>query len=115
VKILIDKQITTLAHASKFVDLVTLTEVWKTNLELNLTGAHAMEWNYFTIELNKVGLNLRGDQANSLLWSGGDCSGVFFIKNCYNVIISTLNFPVSQGWKTILWKQKVQQKIIIFF
>ena len=38
---LIDNQITTLAHATNFVNSVTLTEVWKTSVDLNLTGAHA--------------------------------------------------------------------------
>jgi hypothetical protein len=112
---LIDNQITTLAHATNFVNPVTLTEVWKTSVDLNLTGAHAAEWSTFIVELNKSGVILRGDQVDLLLWSGGDGSGVFSVKNCYDALISTFNFPVSQGWKASLWKRKVQQKIILFF
>jgi hypothetical protein len=115
VQTLSDNQIITLAQATTFVNLITLTEVWKTSADLNLTRCSRGEWSTFIAELNKSGVILRGDQADLLLWSGGDGSGVLSVKNCYDALISTFNFPVSQGWKASLWKRKVQLKIILFF
>jgi hypothetical protein len=110
-----DKHYTSLAHVSNNIDPTSLAAAWKTSFDLNLTGAQALEWTSFTAELNKAGIYLSEDQADCLLWSGGDGSGTFSVKNCYNAIISSHNLPVIQGWKLSLWKHRVQLKIILFF
>jgi hypothetical protein len=74
-----------------------------------------LNWNFYTAELNRVGVTLHADTKDSLLWSGGDLSRNLNVKNCYEAIISTQNLPTWQGWKVNMWKWHLQLKIVLFF
>jgi hypothetical protein len=59
-----------------------------------------------------AGVSLQEGRIDSLLWSEGDGSGT---KNAYDVILSTMNLPICQGWKKNIWKWGLPLKITLFF
>jgi hypothetical protein len=110
-----EKNVSTLAQASTERNPITFAEVWRSSEELELLGAHAIEWNNYTMELSHAGITLQEGAEDKLLWNGGDSSGKLSVRNCYNAILSTQTLPIMSGWKFNLWKWRIQLKIILFF
>jgi hypothetical protein len=92
-----------------------LTDTWKSSAELGLTGFHENEWTNFISSLNLAGVTLNEQSEDTLIWSGGDSSGVISAKNVYAAIVSTLTFQVSHGWCIQIWKWMLPLKVILFF
>jgi hypothetical protein len=115
ISLLNQKQVSTLAQASIERDHVTFAEVWRRSEDMELTWDHATYWYNFTVELSRAGITLNEDAKDLLMWTGGDSSRKFTVKNCYNAILSTRALLNWRGWKVKLWKWRVQLKIMLFF
>jgi hypothetical protein len=101
------------SQVSEGRDPLTNIELWLSRNRLGFKGTRAIEWEQYTRELKVVGISLKNNQ-DDLGWTGGDSSRNISVKNLYDAIISTKQFPSSLGWKTKIWKWKLQLKIKIF-
>jgi hypothetical protein len=54
------------------------------------------------------------DETDSLLWAGGDASGVLSVKNLYTALLQPLDFCSDNVWIQKLWKWPLQLKVKLF-
>jgi hypothetical protein len=90
--VLKQKNISTLSQVSEGRDPLTNIELWLSSNRLGLKGTQDLEWDQYTRELKAVGISLKNNQ-DVLVWTGGDSSGNISVKNLYDAIISTKQFP----------------------
>jgi hypothetical protein len=89
--------------------------VWRSSVDLGLTGNLTDEWNNYTIELNGARVTLHLDEEDSLLWTRGDKKGDLTAKNCYEAMLSLQELPVRRGWQQQFWKWHFPLKVKLFF
>jgi hypothetical protein len=104
-----------LAQASAAKHPITEVEVWKSSAELGLTGYLSVDWLNLITELNGVGVTLRTNEEDVLIWTGGDKKGVLTVKNVYAAILSLQDLPALSGWQSHIWKWHLPLKVILFF
>jgi hypothetical protein len=80
---------------------------------LNLSGQDATDWDSYTVALRSVGISLN-DEPDSLLWAGGDATGVISVKNIYTALLHPLDFGVDSTWLHRLWKWSIPLKCKFF-
>jgi hypothetical protein len=113
--ILKERGVSTLAQESTNSNLLTGIEHWKRSDDVGLRDAQENEWDLFTIGVSQEWITLQADEEDKIIWIGGDSSGKLMVKNCYYALISIQYFSVMIGWKTKLWRWRIQLKIILFF
>jgi hypothetical protein len=69
---------------------------WLNSNEIGLSGALATEWEHIQEGINRLG-SLSSGSEDTLLWTGGDMSGVPSVKFFYWAILSTKNLRIL-GW-----------------
>jgi hypothetical protein len=69
-------------------DRLTCT-IWKSSVDLELSGTSDWEWTTFCSALCGAGIHLQAAD-DIFLWNGGDCSGFFTVRNIYKAITSTI-------------------------
>jgi ribonuclease HI len=79
-----------------------ITEQWKSNIELGLSGSMATKWNSFCKALIDSGIHLQ-PRDDILIWTGGDHSGILSVKNVYNALAKKLWPQQIAGWRRHLW------------
>jgi hypothetical protein len=87
--------------------------LWINSGRLNLNGDAASEWDTFTSALRSAGISLNSD-SDTIIWAGGDASGVISIKNIYMALLQQLNFGTDLLWLHRLWKWPIPLKIKLF-
>jgi hypothetical protein len=63
----------------------------------------ASKWDTFTSALRSVGISLTSD-SDTIIWAGGDASGVISVKNIYTALLQQLNLGADLLWLHRLWK-----------
>jgi hypothetical protein len=91
-----NKNICYLYQARAQSSLGFITEQWKNNFELGLSGSLATEWNSFCKVLIDSGIHLQ-PREDSLIWTGGDHSGFLTVKNVYNAMEKKFGHNRLQG------------------
>jgi hypothetical protein len=91
----------------------SIKENWLSSEALGLNGRLASEWDRYRRALLGTGINLQ-NSTDTIVWTGGDSSRILSVKNVYNALISTLDYPTVGGWKLNLWKWNIQLKIKLF-
>jgi ribonuclease HI len=91
----------------------TLPDQWMGSSELSLIGQRALEWNQFTLELKLAGLSL-SQEPDTILWTGGDGSGIPSVKNIFDALQDTLSYAPDLSWRPQAWKWRVPLKHILF-
>jgi hypothetical protein len=81
--------------------------------DLLLSDPSATEWNLYITALKSVGVSLSTEQ-DSLLWAGGDATGIISVKNLYAALLNQLNFGVDHSWFFQLWNWEVPLKLKLF-
>jgi ribonuclease HI len=78
-----------------------LGDSWLSGLDLQLDPIYRTEWDEFTHQLKASGVRLHS-QADSLIWTGGDRSGLLTAKNVYLAL-------AAHNWKTLIpnWRQRI--------
>jgi hypothetical protein len=56
------------------------------------------------VALSSVGITLKQDTKDLLIWTNGNLSERMTIKNFYNAILTTLGLLSWSGWKVQFWK-----------
>jgi hypothetical protein len=107
------KNIYTLDQALKTSDNSPFMDYYLRSNEIGLSSDLANEWDHFRKELMDFGAYLQNHE-DTLLWTGGDHSGIPTIKNFYWAILSTKNLRKFGGWHRAMWKWKIQLKIKLF-
>jgi hypothetical protein len=85
-------------------------EQWLVVILWVLLEISATEWQHYCKALRGTGILLR-NMVDTLVWTGGDSSGVISVKNIYKAIINSLDYPFDSGWIQNLWKWQIQLKI----
>jgi ribonuclease HI len=62
-----------------------------------------MEWDSFTAALKCAGISLT-DAQDSLIWAGGDASGIVSVKNIYAALLPALDVDANPSWLFQMWK-----------
>jgi hypothetical protein len=62
-----------------------ITDQWKNNLDLGLSGSLDIEWNSFCKDLIESSIHLH-PRDDILIWNSGDQSGTLSVKNVYNAL-----------------------------
>jgi hypothetical protein len=86
---------------------------WITCEMLGITRATASEWELFVSSLKCVGIYLSED-SDSIMWMGGDASGIISVKNLYTTLLQPFEFSSDNDWIYKLWKWTVQLKVKLF-
>jgi ribonuclease HI len=90
-----------------------IPDFWLGCTELSLSGREAMEWNRFTSELKNAGISLVVEP-DSLMWAGGDASGIISVKNIYIALINQQVLNSDFSWFFQLWNWKLPLKYKLF-
>jgi hypothetical protein len=91
----------------------SIKESWLSSETLGLSGRLASEWDWYRRALLGAGINL-WNSPDTIVWTKGDSSRTLTVKNVYNSLISTMDYPTVSGWKLNLWKWNLQLKIKLF-
>jgi hypothetical protein len=102
-----------LAQARDSSHVFPLPDLWLNSGHLNLSGDAASDWDAFTSALRSAGISLTS-ASDTIIWVGGDASGVTSVKNIYTALLQQLNFGVDLLWFQRLWKWSVPLKIKLF-
>jgi hypothetical protein len=78
--------------------------------DLFLSGPSATNWKLFITTLKSVGVSLI-EEPDSLLWAGGDATGIIMVKNIYAALLQQMNFGTDHLWFLQLWKWEVPLKL----
>lgn len=89
--------ITSLAQARDIDNFSYFPSRWRNNDSLSLHGQGAIEWNSFISALRDAWITLR-NSTDSLVWAGGDLSGLISTKNIYQVLINAFDYQVDNSW-----------------
>jgi hypothetical protein len=108
-----DQKIITLAQVNKISDDHIVLTSWLNNNYCHLMGDLAQEWNEFRSALSALGALIQ-EKKDTLLWLGGDNSGIPSAKNLYSSLISARGILKVDFWKQKLWKWKIQLKVKLF-
>jgi hypothetical protein len=79
-----------LAHINLSTGSSTLPDHWLSDSDLSLSGRMATDWNFFTFHLKCAGISLNEDP-DTLVWTGGDASGIPSVKNIYEALLNIQN------------------------
>lgn len=102
-----------LAQVRSATDNPTWPDNWLRSSELNLDGRWALEWNRFSTALKSAGISLT-TAPDSLLWTGGDASGLLTVKNLYEALFSHYQPELLSTWFQQIWRWKVPLKFKLF-
>jgi ribonuclease HI len=102
-----------LAHVRTLTDNPSWPDNWLRSSDLNLDGRWASEWNRFSTALKSVGISLT-EEPDSLLWTGGDGSGLLTVKNLYEALFSHFRPESFSSWLHQIWCWKVPLKFKLF-
>jgi hypothetical protein len=91
----------------------SLGESWVTSSSLNLDRELSAEWNSYTYHLNEAGIRLQ-ERPDTLIWTGGDKSGVISVRNIYKALAEASWPTRDQTWHTQLWKWNCLLKLKLF-
>lgn len=91
----------------------TLPDHWLSDRELSLSGQRATEWKKFIFDLKCAGISLN-DEPDTLLWTGGDASGIPSVKNIYAALLNIKNPVLDLSWRSQVWKWRVPLKHKLF-
>jgi hypothetical protein len=111
--ILKQKNITLLYQARGPTRPDSFSSQWIESDDLGITEEVAEEWDLFRRALMGSGVYLQ-DRADELMWTGGDKSGLLFVKNAYNALMTTLWMQPIGGWRLKFWKWDLPLKIKLF-
>jgi ribonuclease HI len=90
-----------------------LSGAWIHSSDLSLQGQLATEWDVYTTALKSAGVSL-SNAPDSLLWAGGDASGLLTVKNAYLALLPPTTDGVEAPWLLSLWKWSIPLKIRLF-
>jgi len=79
---LLNHQLTILSQASITDSLSSFPSRWRTSESLDLCDQDEIDWNSFTMALRDASITLRNCE-DTLVWVGGDVSGVVSTTNRY--------------------------------
>jgi ribonuclease HI len=99
-----------LAQARVASNVTPLPDIWLNSGQLNLGGDAASDWDAFTQALRSAGISL-STTSDSIIWAGGDATGVTTVKNIYTALLQQLNFHADLRWFQRLWKWPIPLKI----
>jgi hypothetical protein len=102
-----------LAHVRTLTDNPSWPDNWLSSSDLNLDGKWASDWNLFSTALKSAGISLTADP-DSLLWTGGDGSGLLTVKNIYVALFSHFHPESFPSWLRQIWNWKVPLKLKLF-
>jgi hypothetical protein len=88
-------------------------ENWIKGSTLELDCELEAEWDRFTQNLTGAGIHLQ-ERPNSLIWTGGDNTGKFSVKNVYLAIADKIWKKQDEAWRKKLWKWDCPMKIKLF-
>jgi hypothetical protein len=91
----------------------TIRANWLSSTDLELEGDMATEWETFRKNLKSSGILLQ-NHPDTLLWMGGDNSGILSVNNVYNAIATKFWSPRVFGWRRNFWKWECPLKIKLF-
>jgi hypothetical protein len=86
---------------------------WKTSGDLGFTTVEAAEWDLFCKHLVNSGILLT-DRVDTLIWNGGDNSGILTAKNAYDTLATNMWIRSTSWWHRTLWDQDLALKIKLF-
>jgi ribonuclease HI len=90
-----------------------LPDSWLDCGDLSFSGQRAAEWSCFTLALRSAGITLT-DLPDTLLWAGGDASGIISVKNLYTTLLSQNFYCVDSSWFFQIWKWTIPLKVKLF-
>jgi hypothetical protein len=102
-----------LAQVRTATDNPSWPDNWLRSSDLNLDGRWALEWNRFSSALKSAGISLT-EEPDSLLWTGGDASGLLTVKNLYEALFSHFRPESLSSWFHQIWCWKVPLKFKLF-
>jgi len=73
-----------------------ITDQWKSNFDLGLSGSLASEWNTYCKALIDSGIHLQ-PRDDIIICTGGDLSGILSVKNVYNALEKNCGLNRLQG------------------
>jgi hypothetical protein len=88
-------------------------ENWINGTFLKLEPDLEAEWNRLHTAIN-WSRNPPSGEANSLIWTGGDNTGIFTVKNAYHAIATKFWRQHDEAWRKKLWKGDCPMKIKLF-
>jgi ribonuclease HI len=91
----------------------SLPDNWKGARDLSFFGWRAIAWEHYTTELKCAGISLR-EEPDSLVWAGGDASGIPSVKNIFSALLSFKNLVPDLSWRQQVWKWKIPLKYKLF-
>jgi hypothetical protein len=91
----------------------SLPDNWKGVRDLSFIGWRAIAWNHYTAELKCAGISLK-EEPDSLVWAGGDASGIPSVKNIFDALLSLKNLVPDLSWRQQVWKWKIPLKYKLF-
>jgi hypothetical protein len=71
------------------------------------------EWDGFTQQLTDAGIRLQ-ERPDTLMWTGGDCTGFLTAKNVYQALAEKFWSPINASWRQKIWKGDCPLKLKLF-
>jgi ribonuclease HI len=90
-----------------------LPDHWLHSNDLSLIGPLALEWDSYTAALKRAGISLT-DARDSLIWAGGDGSGIVSAKNVYAALLPALDVDALPPWLLQMWNWPLPLKHKLF-
>jgi hypothetical protein len=107
------KKICYLYQATAQTSLGFVTNHWKSSVDLEFSGNLAAEWNVYCRALILAGIQLHSKE-DSLIWIGGDLSGLITIGNFYNALAKEYWLTPITGWRKQIWSWDIAYKLKLF-